>query len=288
MAVQLDVSQPLLLGPGEGETVTDRREREVRTLCDHELVDIAWSRYSPGERGPDPHVHWEHADAFYILDGEIVFDLGPKPEKVNAPAGTLVLVPQGVIHSFGNESDADARYLNIHAPSGGFADSLRGNREGFDSHDPPEDGGRSASDAVIRGPGEGDALAVGASGVIFKAEVGDGEGTFSLSEIKLAPGFPGPVPHTHERHLDSFFVLEGILALQLGDNTVEAPAGSFGVVPPGNVHTFSNPSEGTVRALNLMAPGGFEQYLKEVGRLGTSDPAEMAKIASRYDFRPVG
>src|SRR5712691_3997297 len=122
MTVQLDVPQPLLLGPGEGETITKRAEREVRIICDQELVDVTWSRYSPGERGPDPHVHREHADAFYILDGEIVFDLGPKPEKIVAAAGTLVLVPQGVIHSFGNESEKGARFLNIHAPSGGFAD----------------------------------------------------------------------------------------------------------------------------------------------------------------------
>jgi mannose-6-phosphate isomerase-like protein (cupin superfamily) len=82
-------------------------------------------------------------------------------------------------------------------------------------------------------------------------------------------------------------VLQGTLTLRLGDDVVEVPAGSYGVVPPGNVHTFANSSDGTVRALNLMAPGGFEQYLKEVGRAGTTDPAEMAKIASRYDFQPV-
>jgi hypothetical protein len=40
-----------------------------------------------------------------------------------------------------------------------------------------------------------------------------------------------------------------------------------------------------------MAPGGFEQYLKEFAagsRPGEApDPAVMAEIASRYDFVPV-
>jgi hypothetical protein len=53
------------------------------------------------------------------------------------------------------------------------------------------------------------------------------------------------------------------------------------------VHTFSNRSEGTVRALNLMAPAGFEQYLKEAATAGAAAPAELARIAARYDFVPV-
>ena len=40
-----------------------------------------------------------------------------------------------------------------------------------------------------------------------------------------------------------------------------------------------------------MAPGGFEQYLKEVAATSAPgeapDPATMAEIASRYDFVPV-
>lgn len=278
MAVKLDVAQPRLLGPGEGETITKRAEREVRIVCDHELVDVTWSRYSPGERGPDAHIHKHHADAFYVLDGELVFELGPEPEKMTASAGTLVLVPQGVTHSFGNESDGDARFLNIHAPSKGFADSLRGNREGFDSHDPPEDGGRSVSDAVISGPGEGEELVVGESRLLIKAGGKTGEGTVLVAESTLAPGFPGPPPHRHERHLDSFFVLEGTLTLLLGDRDVEAGSGSYGAVPPRNVHTFSNSGDSRVRALNIMAPGGFEEFIKAVAR---------GEAPTGYDFHPA-
>jgi quercetin dioxygenase-like cupin family protein len=286
MAVQLDVRHALLLRPGEGEVITQKDERELRILCDHDLLNLTWTRYAAGQRGPDPHIHKLHADAFYVLDGEVTFDLGPEPKKVVAQAGTLFVVPAGVIHTFANEGPAEARFLNIHAPSGDFVKSLRGQGKS-DTHDPPEDGGRSVSDAVIRGPGEGDTLTVGPNMLIFKAEVGDGDGTFSMSELTLAPGFPGPIPHTHERHLDSFYVLDGTLTVRLGDDEVEATAGSYAIAPPGNVHTFSNPGEGTVRALNIMAPGGFEQYLKEAAAAGTTDPEELAKIASRYDFRPV-
>ena len=68
--------------------------------------------------------------------------------------------------------------------------------------------------------------------------------------------------------------------------------GFFGAMPPGTVHSFANRSDGLVRALNLMAPGGFEQYLKEFAAATAEageapGPALMAEIASRYDFEPV-
>ena len=253
----------------------------MRILCDHDLIDIAWSRYEHGERGPDPHIHKHHADGFYVLSGELTFDLGPEPMRVKAPAGTLVLIPQGVIHSFWNESGDETTYLNIHAPSGGFADSLRGNSEGFDTHDPPEDGGRSVSDAVVRALGEGEdefVAADGASRLLVKAGGQAGEGTILLAESSVAPGFSGPPPHRHERHVDSFFVLDGTLTLVLDGGETELTGGSYGAVPPGNVHTFANRSDSTVRVLNIMAPGGFEEFIKAVQR---------GERPEGYDFQVV-
>ncbi len=247
---------------------------------------MTWTRHVAGQRGADLHVHRQHTDAFYVLEGEMTLTVGPLFEKMVATAGTLVLVPAGVIHGFDNDSDAELRFLNVHAPSGGFVEYLRG-RGSFDSFDPPADGGRPVSDVVIRGPGEGESLEIGPSALLLKAEVGDGDGTFYLGELTLGPGFPGPVPHFHERHLDSFFVLEGTLTMQLGDEVVEAPAGSYAVAPPGTVHTFSNPGDGTVRALNIMGPAGFERYLKEAAATGSRDPAELAKITARYDFTAI-
>ena len=43
----------------------------------------------------------------------------------------------------------ELRYLNFHAPGGGFADYLRGRHAGFDSEDPPADGGLPADEALI-------------------------------------------------------------------------------------------------------------------------------------------
>ena len=283
--MELDVSQARLLGVHEGEAISDTPNRELRILCDHDWLNVTWTRHAEGERGAEPHVHLRHVDAFYVLAGELALQIGPTLERVAASAGTLIMVPPGVVHGFDNDSDREVRFLNVHAPSGGFVEHLRG-RGDFDSEDPPEDGGRPASDAIVLGPGEGELLELGPNTLLMKAQVGGGDGTFYLGELMLGD-FAGPPPHVHERHLDSFFVLEGTLTVRLGDETVAAPAESYAVAPPGNVHTFSNPGGETVRALNIMAPGGFEQYLKEAAAAGASDPAELAAIAVRYDFKPV-
>ena len=55
------------------------------------------------------------------------------------------------------------------------------------------------------------------------------------------------------------------------------------MVPPGNVHSVSNPSAEPVRFLNLSTPGGLERYLRELA----ADPSDFAgdRRAARRDPR---
>jgi hypothetical protein len=103
--------------------------------------------------GAAPHVHRAHCDLFYVLAGELTFLVGPDREERVLSVGTLALAPPLVVHGFRNGSDSELRYLNFHAPGGGFADYLRGVSAGFDSEDPPADGGRPAAEAVVVPPG---------------------------------------------------------------------------------------------------------------------------------------
>jgi mannose-6-phosphate isomerase-like protein (cupin superfamily) len=86
-------------------------------------------------------------------------------------------------------------------------------------------------------------------------------------------------------------VLEGELAFDLGGELRSVGPGSFVLVPPGVVHTFANREPAPARFLNIYQPAGNEQYLKEaVKRMVEGhpwSPAEMAEVASRYDFEPV-
>ena len=244
--------KPIVVGPGEGETVTDRPGRTIRILCAHELLDLTWTRYEPGERGPDPHVHHRHVDAFYVLEGELVFGLGPDVEPVRAPAGTFVAAPPNLVHTFGNESDARACFLNLHAPSTGFADNLRGLGE-FDSHDPPADGGRPLADGVVRLPGGGERAENEERVRLIKAEFIE----LSVLELDVVPGWAVPA-HQHDDQLDSFFVLDGAVELTTADGTVAGPTGTLMAAPPGAVHGLSNSGAGRATLLNMHAPdAGF-------------------------------
>jgi quercetin dioxygenase-like cupin family protein len=162
---------------GDGETITEQARRNVLVLAERHEISITWSRYAPGERGPDLHVHLEHTDAFYVLEGELTFVLGPGADRVRVPAGGFAAVPPRVVHSFVNEGGADACWLNMHAPDTGFAAYLRDVRDGedaaFDSFDPPADGGLPAAGVIVTGPGEGERMASGDRVVVLKGVMPD-------------------------------------------------------------------------------------------------------------------
>jgi len=136
------------LGGGSGETITNRPGRRATLLADTTEVTATEFAHDPGEQGPDPHVHHHHADAFIVLEGVLMLTVAGAP--LHATAGTVVVVPPLVAHSYTNDgADAAVRFLNLHAPSCGFGDYLRGRNPDFDQHDPPPDGGADAASAVV-------------------------------------------------------------------------------------------------------------------------------------------
>lgn len=66
--------------------------------------------------GPPPHVHSREEESFYILDGEITFQI--ENEKVVAKSGMFASIPVGTLHSFKNEGASPARMLITVAPAG--------------------------------------------------------------------------------------------------------------------------------------------------------------------------
>jgi mannose-6-phosphate isomerase-like protein (cupin superfamily) len=142
-------------------------------------------------------------------------------------------------------------------------------------------------DPIVLRPGEGEKLDIAGNELVFKARPEETGGAYVLTDYTAGPGFPGPPPHRHREMTDAFFVLEGTLTLSLGEETIEAPPGSFVLVPPGTAHTFSNPRDEPVRFLNLNSPPGFEQYFRDLAEAlsgGALDPAVVAEIAQKYDI----
>jgi quercetin dioxygenase-like cupin family protein len=86
--------------------------------------DIMIQEFSlePGSAPGNTHYHAQHTDAFYVLEGELEFQI--EGRAVRAGPGTLLVAPRGALHAFPVAIGSRARFLNIHAP-GGFDKYMR-------------------------------------------------------------------------------------------------------------------------------------------------------------------
>jgi mannose-6-phosphate isomerase-like protein (cupin superfamily) len=67
---------------------------------------------SSAERPIAPlHLHRSDDEAWYVLEGTLGFVRGD--ERLEAPAGSAVLVPHGVAHTYWNAGPGEARYLIV-------------------------------------------------------------------------------------------------------------------------------------------------------------------------------
>jgi mannose-6-phosphate isomerase-like protein (cupin superfamily) len=71
---------------------------------------------APHRHGPELHSHDAEDDSFYVLEGELTMQT--QDSEFPAPAGTFVLVPPHVEHTFSNRTAEPVRVLNVHAPAG--------------------------------------------------------------------------------------------------------------------------------------------------------------------------
>jgi quercetin dioxygenase-like cupin family protein len=200
--------------PGGGEVIGDSAERRVEILSDDDSVHATWSRFGPGRAGADLHIHRRHTDIFYVLDGVLTVRLGLQDEHVAVPAGRFAVVPPLVVHGFLNAGDEDVRYLNFHAPGAGFADYMRGLRDGrrltYDQEDPPADGGRPIAEAAVVERVQTPAIAIA-----------EASGPQAVGDPRVR----------------SYYVLEADFEL----DGQSMPAGAWLQVPPGAPHRVDGP-----------------------------------------------
>jgi mannose-6-phosphate isomerase-like protein (cupin superfamily) len=145
------------------------------------------------------------------------------------------------------------------------------------------------SDGLVVRSTEGTPYSKGPS--LWKAGARNTDGRFDFLVMELKY-LDGPGLHVHDVQDDTFYVLEGILAVQLGDEILDLGPGDFASAPPGVPHTFANLREDQppVRVINLMTPGGYEGYFAEFEELDESavDAAKVQEVGDRYGVVYVG
>ncbi len=134
----------------------------------------------------------------------------------------------------------------------------------------------SARTALVEGP---------FSAVLLMAS-GASEGQLSLVEHPLAPRALGSPLHTHRREDEYSYVLAGQVGAQVGEETIMAEPGDVIAKPRGIPHAFWNAGDEPARVLEIIAPGGFEDYFAGLGGLLATgqppDPHTRQALAERF------
>ena len=104
-------SHAFVSAPGEGERLGTAGRLKVSTAQAggaFEVIEL------DAPMGPLPHIHHDHEECFYIIEGSFTFVLGT--QEIGAPAGSVVFVPRGTRHAF--RPGPGARALVFPIPGG--------------------------------------------------------------------------------------------------------------------------------------------------------------------------
>jgi uncharacterized cupin superfamily protein len=88
--------------------------------------------------------------------------------------------------------------------------------------------------------------------------------------------------HVHHNDDEAWYVLEGTLRVQAGENEIEAGAGSAVLVPRGTSHTYWNPGPGPARYLLIMTPNIFS-LIQGIHALKERTPASLQQLFRKHD-----
>jgi quercetin dioxygenase-like cupin family protein len=113
------MTSAIVLGPGEGTTIEGPAGGPLTFKVRGEQTGGALTAFeniiAPGD-GPPLHTHAGEDEAWYVLAGELRFQLGD--DRAVVTAGSFVFVPRGTPHCFVNAGSEPARILVLFTPSG--------------------------------------------------------------------------------------------------------------------------------------------------------------------------
>ena len=101
---------------------------------------------------------------------------------------------------------------------------------------------------------------------MIKATAADTGGQMTLVEITEPPAAEAPL-HVHRNEDEGFWVIDGSVRFEVGDETIDARAGDYAFGPRNVPHRYTVGPDGC-RMLFMLTPGGFEHLLRK-----TSEPA---------------
>lgn len=206
---------------------------------------IIATKVPPGVAGPPTHRH--PSDQTYVVtQGEITIELGARTEV--AKARSAVFIPAGLPHRNWNDGDEDEVHVEIIAPGVLPVQRLTemGLSELGDVHD------TSVQQAFVR-KADPARLTGRAFALDWLANRASGANHAAVYLAEVPPGKDTPPLHVHE--FDQFyFVLQGILSVEIGLMRHDVPPGHLVVLPAQVPHRQWNEQEETEQHLTFIVP----------------------------------
>ena len=118
-------------------------------------------------------------------------------------------------------------------------------------------------------------------------------GAFGLAEHwEMPPGFASPY-HTHHREDESFYILRGQIAFVIDGKWQRVGPGGFVFGPREIPHGFKVVGDEPAQMLLQATPGGFEQFVIELGQpltdpIAPPDIPKLIEAAARYGIDILG
>ena len=141
----------------------------------------------------------------------------------------------------------------------------------------------TAPAAKLVEPGQGKTIMLFAVRFDYKVTSADSGGALAALEVTIPPRTLVK-PHNHSREDEFTVVLAGTVGARVGDEVVEAGAGASLVKPRGTPHAMWNASAEPARVLEVLSPGGLEDYFEELAPVlrEHAPPATYDALAARY------
>ena len=125
---------------------------------------------------------------------------------------------------------------------------------------------------IVRLPGQGRAYQMPTMRAVFHADGEESSNRYSVSEWWLEPMSDGPGAHSHEANDEIFYTVLGTPSVLVGEEWIDAPAGSCIVIPAGVTHDFANRTQARAGLFNVFIPGGFEENMPAIVKWFEENP----------------
>lgn len=263
---------PILLLPGEGQPDGEQNRWKVTAAETLGAYSLRFSVHGIPGGGPEFHTHTNEDEAWYVLEGELSFQMGDDT-LVGSP-GSLVFSPRGVHHRYWNSGGTTAKYLMMFSPGG--LEKMFQERRAIPGRDPSKTTSEQSAEwkekseviskkyglrekavtllvrkAILVAPGDG-AVNSSSGRVLISAE--ESLGAFTIMEFTSKPQSARDALNEVKEDA-AWYVINGELSFEIGDQKFVAPEGGFVLLPRGTRHRVWASGKVTTKFPLIRSPG---------------------------------